>query len=149
MNNLEAFAQCVAEDIRELKEKSRDTGWRKVTSTSLENSHVLVRRIGTMCYVSIGGGRWDTFTIAPSQRGVEKIRVLQLPTGFRTKAAILGSITKDGNSIVGQMMLTSERDGSWLQFKSVPVDMFELLRPYMLIYPTHDLFPTTLLGVAA
>lgn len=147
MSSLEDFATQVGTDIKALQANDKDTGWRKVTSTNLENSYLLVRRIGTMCYIAIGGGRWDTFTIATAVRGQVKINLTQLPVGFRSKMAIGGAVTKDGNTIIGQIMLTSTGDGSWVQLKNVPATEFEILRCYLLSYPSHDPFPTVPLGV--
>ena len=149
MLNLDKFAMQVGRDIKSLLGITQDTGWRKITSGSLLSGHALVRRIGNMCYIGFGGGVWDTFSIAQSQRGSQKINITRLPTGFRSQMAIGGAVTKDGTSIVGQLLLTSATDESWIQIRSLPATEYEYLRTYLLSYPTSDPFPTSLPGTAA
>lgn len=149
-----------------------DTGWRKIAQTGmrtvndgqtalsayarLETGYVRFRRINDLCFVSIGGGRYDSFTFstqrpAYSSTGTNRWNLLEVPVGFRTKSSALGFTTNDGTYINGSFIVTSTTDLSLVQVKNITnadITSGAYLKTNILVYPTHEPFPEVLPGTA-
>lgn len=125
-----------------------DTGWLKITTNLFERGFIKMKRRGNICYVTLGGGRYDTVTLGTKYRtGVGKLVLGDVPRGFRTAAAAIGLATEDGNNAIGGFVITSITDGSKYMLKGLSADKFDLIRTTMLIYITDDIYPTELPGV--
>lgn len=120
--------------------KKHDTGWRKIQSNLFADGYIMVRRQGDICYLTMGGGRYGTFSLKSKPTG-NRTRLGYLPVGFRTSLPAIGLLTTDGERIVGQIVGLSSNDTSAIQVRGFTGDKLTELRPSMIIYPATDDFP--------
>ena len=135
----------------------QDTGWRKMTSANLTDGYIAIRRIGSNCYLTVGGGMWGTFSTKKdgsfanvgAASTVDKLQLTgnnQLPSGFKTPFSTSSAVFRDNGEFFGMCMLASISDNSVLGIRS-PKHFTKdydtrYLRMPIISYVTTDDFPS-------
>lgn len=120
-----------------------DTEWREVKSAELSKGSVFFRRVGNTVYVSLGGGDYDTVTFANVASHYSNKRALcSVPKGFRTAKSTLTTLTDDGKTVVGMVVITSISDANAVLVRNVSSSAkLNLARMPIVSYPTEEDFP--------
>lgn len=154
---------------------NQDTGWRRIKQTGkittssgskialtayakLQTGFVRFRRINDLCFVSIGGGQYDSFSFSTQRPAFNtelnqnyRWNLLEIPVGFRILSTAFGFITNDGKYINGSFIITSTSDNSLVQVKNMKEEdttSDTYLKSNIIVYPASEPFPEVIPGIA-
>lgn len=142
-----------------------DTGWRTLNTVSKlsvgdRTSFIKIRRVSNLVYYQFGGLEWGWFGVIRrgGQGYVEQVSDRarncfivdrgRIPTGFRSKTSLIGSIYNDSGIVYGTWYLGGSDDENHLRFQflnPVPTDRdIGDIRVSAVSYITDEPWPTTL-----